>query len=221
VAINTLIFDFDGTLVDSETAHTFSTQAFLQRLGVAAPQGDAVGKGLLEFLRMTQSANPQLTLSLNELIEVFDEVFLEVAPKYITPFHKTILLARLAKTKGYTIAIASGTNINMLHKISALYGIDTIFGDAYYSSEHDKAGKPAPDLFLRTAKALGAKPCEVLVLEDSYPGYMAAQNAKMPVLMVPDARFTSQYTFNHAHLLFEGPNNLDIDTVFSFCENYH
>ena len=58
--------------------------------------------------------------------------------------------------------------------------------------------KPAPDLFLEAAKQLGISPHECLVIEDSINGLLAAHQAEMNVLAVPN-RLTSVLDFSAAH----------------------
>lgn len=217
--INTLIFDFDGTLVDSEMAHTLATKIFLKKLNLDEPTDDFTGRGLMDFLKAVKHNHPTLTYNFEELATVFEEVFLNIAKKHIKPYNKTIELARLAKKKGFKIAIASGTNLNLLKKLSAMFSIDTIFDDHIYSSEHDNSGKPSPDVFLRVAQTLNSHSREILILEDSYPGYQAAKKANMHLVMMPDSRYTSGYNFDEANLVFNTPNNLNIDEVFSYCIN--
>lgn len=88
MAINTLIFDFDGTLVDSEMAHTLATHAFLQSLSVGAPAGNFVGKGLLDFLQALKATHPSLPHTIEELVERFEDAFMKIAPNHVHPYPK-------------------------------------------------------------------------------------------------------------------------------------
>jgi HAD superfamily hydrolase (TIGR01509 family) len=220
MAIRTLIFDFDGTLVDSEFAHEQATYQFLQQLRVSIPAGNFVGKGLREFLNALKAKHAQLDQSIEELTHLYGEIMMSLAGKHIHPYDKSINFARAAKAKGYTVAIASGTHLDLLQHLVAAFGMSDIFGEHVYSSEHDAAGKPAPDLFLRVAKILQVPVTEILVLEDSHPGYLAAKAAQMHVLMVPDPRYSVGKDFNDAHLLFDTPNNLEADVVFTYCDSH-
>ncbi|NIZ40511.1 HAD family phosphatase [Entomospira entomophila] len=216
--IKAVIFDFDGTLVDSEHAHEKATYLFLQHIGVSTPIGDFVGKGLMEFLFALQRENPHLAFTLEELVALYETSFLEAAQGSIEPYAKTIDLARQIKQMGIPLAIASGTQYTLLIKLVEMFQMQDIFSEHIYSSEDDKAGKPAPDIFLRTAKHLGTPPQETLVLEDSYPGYQAAKSAGMHLVMLPDSRYSAGYHFDEANLLFDTPHNLDIDAVLQYCQ---
>ncbi|NIZ46991.1 HAD family phosphatase [Entomospira nematocerorum] len=216
--IKAVIFDFDGTLVDSEHAHEKATHIFLDHIGISTPTGDFVGKGLMEFLFALQRENPNLSFTLEELVTLYETSFLEAAQGSIEPYEKTIDLARRIQQMGVPLAIASGTQYTLLKKLVTLFQMQDIFSEHIYSSQDDKAGKPAPDIFLRTAKQLGSIPQETLVLEDSYPGYQAAKAAGMHVVMLPDSRFSAGYRFDEASLLFDTPHNLDIEAVIQYCQ---
>jgi HAD superfamily hydrolase (TIGR01509 family) len=60
--------------------------------------------------------------------------------------------------------------------------------DALVCGDEVEHGKPAPDLFLKAARALGVGPSDCLVLEDSEPGVRAAVAAGMRVIVVPDLK---------------------------------
>ena len=64
---------------------------------------------------------------------------------------------------------------DLLHRFDALVGGDEI-----------ERGKPAPDIYLAAARAVGAEPVRCLVLEDSNTGARAGLAAGMAVVMVPD-----------------------------------
>src|SRR5437867_707500 len=62
----------------------------------------------------------------------------------------------------------------------------TPFFEVIVTGDEIERGKPAPDIYLRTAEKLGAAPNECLVIEDSLSGIAAAKAAKMPVAAIPD-----------------------------------
>lgn len=61
-------------------------------------------------------------------------------------------------------------------------GLDSYFPDRVFTASLVRNGKPAPDLFLHAAEALGVDPHNCLVIEDSLPGLSAARAADMQVL---------------------------------------
>ena len=60
-------------------------------------------------------------------------------------------------------------------------GYETLFAPNIFSAAEVAQGKPSPDLFLFAARAMGAAPCDCLVIEDSVAGVAAARAAGMTV----------------------------------------
>jgi HAD superfamily hydrolase (TIGR01509 family) len=80
-------------------------------------------------------------------------------------------------------AVASSSPVSWLRSSLERFGLARHFGTHLYSAaEHVGRGKPFPDIYLHAARALGAKPSEVLVLEDTMPGVKAARAAGMTVV---------------------------------------
>ena len=91
------------------------------------------------------------------------------------------------KEKGIKLGLASGTSrekaIKRLNFVNALDYFDvTVCGNEIEN------GKPAPDIFLKAANLLGAKPEECIVFEDSDNGIKSGYNAGMKVIGIPDVK---------------------------------
>jgi beta-phosphoglucomutase-like phosphatase (HAD superfamily) len=78
-------------------------------------------------------------------------------------------------------AVASSSTREGLERKLRQVGLWEHFAPHVYSADHVVHAKPAPDLFLHTAEALGVAPDECLVLEDSVNGVIAARAAGMRV----------------------------------------
>ncbi|MEQ8404801.1 MAG: HAD family phosphatase [Oceanicaulis sp.] len=76
-------------------------------------------------------------------------------------------------------AVASSSRTPVLHMKLKKTGLAPLFGDHIHGGDDVKAGKPAPDLFLRAAGRLGTDPGDCLVIEDSVFGVQGARNAGM------------------------------------------
>src|SRR5690242_7759004 len=75
-------------------------------------------------------------------------------------------------------------------------------------------GKPAPDLFLVAAAAMGASPASCVVVEDAPAGVEAARNAGMAVIAVPDPGM-SRSRFAGADLIVSGLGDIDVERLLS------
>lgn len=94
-------------------------------------------------------------------------------------------LLKYLKEKGILMAVASSTDIKMTREHLAFAGI----GDAFsvmVGGDMVERGKPAPDIFLKAAELLGVEAEECMVIEDSPAGIQAACKAGMRAVMVPD-----------------------------------
>jgi HAD superfamily hydrolase (TIGR01509 family) len=78
--------------------------------------------------------------------------------------------------------VASSTSMEPLRKNLTLAGLIDLFGSSVFSASQVARGKPHPDVFLFAAENMGAKPANCLVIEDSVPGVTAARAAGMPVV---------------------------------------
>jgi len=98
------------------------------------------------------------------------------------------MIARLTEVSGATAAVASVTLPKAVASSSTKEGLERKlrqvglwdhFAPHVYSAEHVTHAKPAPDLFLHAADALGVAPADCLVIEDSVNGVLAARAAGM------------------------------------------
>ncbi len=89
------------------------------------------------------------------------------------------------KGRDIPMAVASSTHQKMVLHNLELAGITSYFSSVV-TGDMVEHGKPAPDIFLAAAKAIGRKPAHCLVLEDSANGIRAAAAAGCLSVMVPD-----------------------------------
>ena len=78
--------------------------------------------------------------------------------------------------------VASSSDPARIRLTLELTGLAGFFGDALFSGTEVAHGKPAPDLFLHAARAMGAAPAACVVVEDSVLGVQAGVAAGMPVI---------------------------------------
>ncbi len=78
----------------------------------------------------------------------------------------------------YTLALASGSAPEVISDVVRSFGIEQCFL-SMISGETIENCKPAPDIFLMSAKAIGIAPEECAVVEDSHNGVLAAKAAGM------------------------------------------
>ena len=90
-------------------------------------------------------------------------------------------IAKTLQALGIPFCVASSSQLERVRLSLEVTGLLELFEGRMFSASMAAQGKPAPDLFLMAAKALGAKPSKCLVIEDSPAGVIAAQRAGMTV----------------------------------------
>jgi HAD superfamily hydrolase (TIGR01509 family) len=83
------------------------------------------------------------------------------------------------------VAVASSAHRAVIDAALAATGLQDVFG-VVVSSDDVPHGKPAPDVYLETARRLAVAPTKCLVVEDSLNGVRAAKAAGMTVVLVPN-----------------------------------
>jgi HAD superfamily hydrolase (TIGR01509 family) len=88
----------------------------------------------------------------------------------------------------WPLAVASSSNRPLIELALEQSGLRHFF-KAVVSSEEVERGKPAPDVYLEAARALGVAPERAAAVEDSTNGLLSAHAAGMRVIAVPDQRY--------------------------------
>lgn len=193
--MHAVIFDFDGVILDSEPQHFESFAELMKRHGIAFDESpdDVTGIPARENIRRVhEHAGIDLNSDqIEALNQERDEIYLDIILKTakILPGAKELVLA--LKQDGYPLALASSTNTWLLELLLEKIGLLESF-DAIVGGDQVANGKPAPDIFLKAAKALDVKPSECVVLEDSNAGLNGAKAAGMKVVMVKNDRIKQQ-----------------------------
>lgn len=180
-----LIFDMDGTLVDSGQLHEVAWTETLTRFAIPIDRpymrslAGVPTKGTLELL--IEKFNCEVSATTIEMNE-FKEAFVrEHMHKYVKP---TALLEIVKKYHGKKpMAVGTGAYTQEAETILRLCGLDQ-FIDVVVGADQVSNPKPAPDTFLRCAELLKASPARCVVFEDAQMGLLAARNAGMEAIDV-------------------------------------
>jgi beta-phosphoglucomutase-like phosphatase (HAD superfamily) len=185
-----VIFDLDGTLVDSEPGYFLCDRAFFAAWGIELDEelnNSTMGQGTGDFLRIVCSHFPDSPLSrlpLEERVAIRDAYYLEHGAAKVKAFPSSAALARKLAAGGHPLAIASGSSPAVIRASLAAPGLAGLFPVLVSASEVAR-GKPSPDIFLEAARLLAVDPGTCLVLEDSAKGLEAAKAAGMACLVLP------------------------------------
>lgn len=182
-----VIFDLDGTLVDSMWVWTQIDIEYLGRFGLSVPDNL---QNILEGMSFTETAvyfkeHFALPQSVEEIKQTWQEMAME-AYKSRVPLKPGVReFLPWLKEQGLVLGVASSNAIELIEAVLNSHGIRHYF-DSIITACQVKKGKPAPDVYLKAADELGVRPGSCLVFEDILPGIQAGQNAGMTVCAVED-----------------------------------
>jgi 16S rRNA pseudouridine516 synthase len=185
--IDALIFDLDGTLVDSMWIWHDIDVEFLAHYNIELPNNLQYE---IEGMSFTETAHYfKKRFAISDDVEKIKNDWNEMAwEKYTTevpmkPGASEFL--HYAKEKGFKMGIATSNSVELVKRITDVHGLHNYFSVIKTSCEVAK-GKPAPDIYLLAAKELLVKPERCLVFEDIIPGIIAGKSAGMKVCAVED-----------------------------------
>jgi HAD superfamily hydrolase (TIGR01509 family) len=179
--VRSVIFDCDGVLVDTEAISARVLAGLLTEVGLATTpqQCDELyrGRSMPSVLKLaTERFGAPLPDDLSErYYGAVKEAFareLEPVPGVVAALERIALPACVA---------SSGPHHKMAVTLRRT-GLWERFEGRIFSATDVEHGKPAPDLFLHAARAMGFEPAATAVVEDSVPGIEAARAAGMRAL---------------------------------------
>ncbi|HNU79567.1 MAG TPA: HAD family phosphatase [Bacillota bacterium] len=185
--IKAVIFDVDGTLIDSMWIWKQVDIEFLGKRGIPLPE-----RLQMEIEGMSYSETAvyfKERFNLPESLEEIKEEWRLMAEDYYK-WHIQLKsgakeFLKLLYDKGLTLGIATSNSRELVDCMLANHGIRKYFSNIRTSCEVEK-GKPYPDVYLKVAEDMGIDPCRCLVFEDTLSGVMAAKSAGMRVFAMAD-----------------------------------
>ena len=200
--ITHVIYDLDGTLLDTEPLYLQVTTAILARYG--APLDPAVRAQMIG--RPTSVASRILVEATG--IPLTPEEFAHEREEALAVLFRDVLPTRGARAltahlRAHRIPQAIATSSSVRSLADKRVAHDAWFGEfeAIVTSEDVAHGKPAPDIFLEAARRIGAQPAACLVFEDAPLGVESALAAGMSVIALPEAGHEALVT--SAHLVLD------------------
>jgi HAD superfamily hydrolase (TIGR01509 family) len=187
--IDAVVFDLDGVLLDSEQVWDDAREQLAKERGGrwhARAQRDMMGMSSTEWSRYMHETIglPEPPEEINrEVVERLSAIYREHLP--VLPGAREAV-ERLAAR--WPLGLASSSNRELIDLTLELLGVTQLFA-ATVSSEEVARGKPAPDVYLETARRLEVEPARAAAVEDSQNGILAAKAAAMRVLAIPNQHF--------------------------------
>jgi phosphoglycolate phosphatase-like HAD superfamily hydrolase len=175
-----IIFDIDGTLVDSVDAHAESWARTFSHFGHPVSVADArfqIGKGgdlLVPYLVGDEAAQAQGADMAIWRADLFKREYLP----HIRPFPQVPDLFRHIRAQGQRIALASSAKGDELQVYKEIAGITDLVDEETSADDAEKS-KPHPDIFAAALQRLGLPPQQAVVVGDTHYDAEAAAKAGM------------------------------------------
>ncbi|KAM0875823.1 hypothetical protein ACQ4PT_036546 [Festuca glaucescens] len=192
--VSAVIFDLDGTLLDTERATRDVLKEFLGTYGKAPDAAKEVQR-LGQMHRESTTgiiADYVLPLTVEEYSEAIYPLYMKRWQR-ANPLPGVKRLLKHLHKNGVPLALASNSiRRNIDHKILKLGELKDCFS-VVLGGDQIPHGKPCPDIFLEAAKRLGVNPSSCLVIEDSLVGVQAAKASGAKVVAVPSLQSQRQF----------------------------
>ena len=176
--LDLVIFDMDGVIFDSEKVYYEANQIAADKLGMdysLAYYKQFIGAGtdaqlIDDFLRISEE-------NVHPLVEAGE---LKLKPGFVE-------LSQYLQANDIAYTLASSNYKSEIEFFLEHTDVDPASFETIISADDVAEAKPAPDIFNKAWKKSGAPAKEkTIVIEDSFNGIKAANNAEIPVIMVPD-----------------------------------
>jgi len=182
---NTVIFDLDGTLLDTLDDLTISVNWALASVGYPVHTKESicsfVGNGILELIRKSVPSDASEEM-FQKVLEHYKEYYAQHSQDHTKLYKGIVPLIETLKEKGYKMAIVSNKHHEAVMQLKPIYFEGLI--DVAIGQQEGISRKPAPDAVYRAIEVLGSDVASSVYIGDSEVDYETAVNAGMDVILV-------------------------------------
>ncbi len=191
--ITTILFDVDGTLIDSVDLHARAWEEAFRHFRIPAAYEDIrlqIGKGGDQLL--PSFVPPEVLAERREEIESFrSRLFQERYLPDVRPFPDVRALFERLRRDGKRLVLASSGKADEVERYQRIAGIDDLI-DGFTSSDDAERSKPYGDIFAAALEKAGARPGEAFVIGDTPYDAEAARMAGCRSIGVLCGGFTEE-----------------------------
>lgn len=184
MALQAVIFDLDGTLIDNNPYHIKAWKEYLKRNGRELTEEEyrsnfngRTNLDVVEYLHGRKMSNEEAAPYYLEKEAMYRELY----QPFIAPVPGLLEFLEQLQLHHIPMAIAtSGITVNIEFMFDHL-PIRKYFKEVIHSA-HIKKGKPDPEIYIRSAEKLGVDPSGCIAFEDALVGIKSAKDAGMKVI---------------------------------------
>lgn len=193
MTIKAVIFDMDGTLIETSRMWKAAEMEVFSSLGVEVSETLSQLTESMTTTRVTEFWFAQFPWKGPSLAEVERSVIRRVEQLVLEEgeaIDGVVESLSFFAERGLKLALASNAPMDVISAVLTKLNIGSYF-DEVVSADHVISGKPDPHIFEFTSRKLGLDPDECLVVEDSVSGVLGAKRAGMQVLAITSHLATS------------------------------
>jgi HAD superfamily hydrolase (TIGR01509 family) len=213
-----VVFDLDGLMFNTEDVYTLVGTELLRRRGL-----EFTSELKNEMMGLVPQRSFEIMISRCRLLDSWRElaaesnaIFLELLDEHLAPMPGLFELLRALEAARIPKAIATSSSRALLDACLTRFNMHRRFS-FLLSAEDVTHGKPDPEIYLTSAARFDLNPNELLVLEDSQNGCMAASSAGAYTVAVPGGHSRTQ-DFSSAVLVVESLSDPRLYNVLGISE---
>ena len=208
--IRAVIFDLDGTLVDSAGEITLALQATFEEAGLAPLPGAAVealiGRGVRSLVERALAQAGAAGAPVDEMVERFEGHYASVVGTQAELFPGVMPGLRRLESAGYGMSVVTNKPRYFTERLLLRLQVDRMFTGVIAGDDGIRR-KPHGDMLVEACRRMGSPPANSLMIGDSDNDVAAARAAGCPVWCVP-------YGYNEGR----GPEMLSCDRLVATVE---
>jgi HAD superfamily hydrolase (TIGR01509 family) len=185
--IEAVVFDMDGVLLDSEPIWRAIEIEVFGRVGIELREEDllrTMGVRIADVVRLWHERHPWADPPIERIADEIVERVADTIERESSLADGAVEAIDRLRDRGLPLALASSSPMRLIEAVLRMGRLEDRF-DVVLTGEAEEHGKPAPDVYLSAARALGVPPERCLAIEDSINGVRAAKAAGMVAIAVP------------------------------------
>lgn len=206
--IKTIIFDLDGTLLntleDLKEATNFALSKYNYPTRTLEEVRCFVGNGVRKLI---ERAVPENCQNVEECLAVFKQNYSEIMYNHTAPYDGILKILSNLKSDGIKIGVVSNKFDSAVKELCKKYFADLI--DIAIGQADDVPKKPAPDGVFKAMRELGADKSSTVYVGDSDVDVATAKNANLPCIGVTWG-FRDREYLKGANFIIDNPNDINV-----------